>query len=231
MDPTQKSARFAGFLYLLLAITGVISIIYVPSQIVVFGDAAATADNIRSSEWLFRTGIFVGLISNIIFIFLVLTLYRLLKEVNPRQALLMLVLVVASATLGFFNTLNQLAALIFLSGAEFLAVFEPARLEALSYLFLRLNSQSTNAIQVFWGLWLFPFGLLVYSSRFFPRILGVLLVIAGSGYVLSFVVSLLLPQYKSTLETFFTVAEMGELPIIFWLLIVGVKNQSPAMPE
>lgn len=142
--------------------------------------------------------------------------------------MMMLVLVMAAAILGFLNTLNQLATLILLSGAEFLAVFDTARLEALSYLFLRLNSQSTQAIQVFWGLWLFPFGLLVYRSRFIPRVLGVLLIIAGSGYVLSFAVSLLLPQYKSALEIFFTVAEMGELPIILWLLIMGVKSQSPA---
>ena len=212
MNPTKKSARYAGWLYLLLAITGFVSIMYIPSQIIVVGDAAATADNIRSSEGLFRTGIFVGLISNIFFIFLVVALYRLLREINPRQAMLMLVLVMASATLGFFNTLNQVAALIVLSGAEFLSVFDPARLEALSYLFLRLNSQSTQAIQVFWGLWLFPFGLLVYRSRFIPRILGVLLFIAGSGYVLSFAVSLLLPLYKAALLPFLSSSSFAAVP-------------------
>jgi hypothetical protein len=192
----------------------------------VFGDATATAENIRSSELLFRSGILSGLVSNVIFVFLVLALYRLLKETSHKQAMLMVTLVVISVATGFANTINQLGALIALSGADFLSVFEKPELDAVAYLFIRLNSWGIQIIQIFWGLWLFPFGLLVYKSGFIPKILGVLLMIAGFGYLLGSFMFQILPQYDDALSTFIMVLEMGELPIILWLLIVGVKAQS-----
>ena len=226
MNSTKRTARIAGVLYVLLALTGVFSLIYVPTTLVVFGDATATAENIRSSELLFRSGILSGLVSNVIFVFLVLALYRLLKETSHKQAMLMVTLVVISVATGFANTINQLGALIALSGADFLSVFEKPELDAIAYLFIRLNSWGIQIIQIFWGLWLFPFGLLVYRSGFIPKILGVLLMIAGFGYLLGSFMFQILPQYDDALSTFIMVLEMGELPIIFWLLIVGAKAQS-----
>ena len=226
MNSTKTTARIAGALYVLLALTGVFSLIYVPTALVVFGDAAATAENIRSSELLFRSGILSGLVSNVIFVFLVLALYRLLKETSHKQAMLMVTLVVISVATGFANTINQLGALIALSGADFLSVFKKPELDAIAYLFIRLNSWGIQIIQIFWGLWLFPFGLLVYRSGFIPKILGVLLMIAGFGYLLGSFMFQILPQYDDALSTFIMVLEMGELPIIFWLLIVGAKAQS-----
>ncbi len=224
MSSTKKKVRIAGFIYLLLAITGVVSLLYFPRTFFVFGNATATANNITSSELLFRIGILVGLISQVIFVFLALALYRLLKEISHMQALLMVTLVVVSASTGFLNALNQVAALILLSGADFLSVFEKPQLDALAYVFLRLHSQGWQAIQIFWGLWLFPFGFLVYKSRFIPKILGVLLTIAGSAYLLSSFMFFVLPQYKTTVSPLITLLEMGELPIILWLLIMGVKT-------
>ncbi len=226
MNSTKKQARIAGVLYVLLALTGVFSLIYVPTALVVFGDATATAENIRSSELLFRFGILSGLVSNIIFVFLVLALYRLLKETSRNQAILMVTLVVISVATGFANTINQLGALIALSGADFLSVFEKPELDAIAYLFIRLNSWGIQIIQIFWGLWLFPFGLLVYRSRFIPKVLGVLLIIAGVGYLLGTITFSVLPQYQSALSTPIMLLEMGELPIILWLLIVGAKVQT-----
>ena len=226
MNSRQKSARIAGLLYLLLAVTGVFSLIYVPSTLIVFGDATATADNIMSSELLYRAGILSGLISNVIFVFLVLALYRLLKDISHKQAIIMVILVVISVATSFANTFNQIAALIILSGADFLSVFEKPELESIAYVFLRLHSQGIQIIQIFWGLWLFPFGLLVYRSGFIPKILGVLLFIAGFAYVLSTFTFLVLPQYTAAISTLVTILEVGELPIIFWLLIVGAKAQS-----
>ena len=119
MNSTKSKARTAGQLYLALALTGIFSLMYVPSALIVFGDATATANNITSSELLFRTGILTGLISNVIFVFLVLALYRLFKEVNRKQAILMVTLVVISVATSFVNTTNQIAPLIILSGADF----------------------------------------------------------------------------------------------------------------
>jgi len=225
-NSTKNSARIAGLLYLLLALTGAFSILYVPSTLVVFGDAAATAENISSSELLFRAGILSGVVSHIIFVLLVLALYHLFSDISRKLAMLMVTLVVISVATGFVNTINQLGALIALSGADFLSAFEEPELEAFAYLFIRLHSHGIQIIQIFWGLWLFPFGILVYRCRFIPKILGVLLIIAGVGYLLGTITFLVLPQYLSALSTFVTVLEMGELPIILWLLIMGAKVQS-----
>jgi len=224
-NSTKKTARIAGLLYLLLALTGAFSILYVPSTLIVFGDAAATAENISSSELLFRAGILSGVVSHIIFVLLVLVLYQLFSEINRKLAMLMVTLVVISVATGFVNTINQLGALIALSGADFLSVFEEPELDALAYLFIRLHSHGIQLIQIFWGLWLFPFGLLVYRSRFIPKVLGVLLIIAGVGYLLGTITFLVLPQYQSALSSFITLLEMGELPIILWLLILGARVQ------
>lgn len=226
MISKKKSARTAGWLYLLLALSGAFNIIYVPSTLIVSGDATATVANILSSELLFRTGILSGFVSNVIFVFLVLALYRLLKDISHKQAILMVTLVVISVATTFANTFNQIAALIVLSGADFLSVFEKPQLDAVAYAFLRLHSHGLQIIQIFWGLWLFPFGFLVYKSRFIPKLLGILLIIAGFGYLLSSFTFLILPQYTDTFSPFITLLEMGEPPIILWLLIVGAKAQS-----
>ena len=226
MSSVKKKARIAGFIYFLLAITGVYSILYIPTTLIEFGDASTTANNILSKEWLYRLGIFVGLISNIIFATLGVALYRLFNETGKWLALLMLVLVVMSATAGFANAFNQIAALVFLSGADFLSVIEKPKLDAIAYAFIRIHSQSTNALELFWGLWLLPFGLLAYKSRFIPRIFGVLLIIACVGYVLSSFMSIALPQQKESIRTLISILTMGELPIILWLLIVGAREKN-----
>lgn len=226
MNSTKSKARTAGLLYLALALTGIFSLMYVPSTLIVFGDATATANNITSSELLYRTGILIGLVSNVIFAFLALALYRLFKEVNHKQAILMVILVMISVATSFVNTINQIAPLIILSGADFLVVFEKPQLDAAAYGFIRLHSYGIQILQIFWGLWLFPFGILVYRSRFIPKILGVLLVIAGLGYLLGSFTFLVLPQYLDGISLFITILETAELPIIFWLLIVGANAQS-----
>ena len=143
-----------------------------------------------------------------------------------RLLTMLLTLVVISVAIAFANTFNQIAVLIVLSGADFLSVFEKPQLDAVAYAFLRLNSHGIQLVQIFWGLWLFPFGLLVYESRFIPKILGILLIIAGCGYLLSSFTFLILPQYTDAFSPIISLLEMGELPIIFWLLIVGAKAQS-----
>lgn len=231
MNATKRTARIAGLLYLLFAILSIVSFLYIPSTFTVSGNAAATVNNIVSSELLFRTGIYSSLISMIIFIFLVLTLYRLFKEIDPMPAILMVVLVVVGVSAEYLNTFNKIAALVVLSGDEFLSVFAKPQLDALAYVFLRLYSQAGPAIQIFWGLWLFPFGLLVIKSRFIPKIFGILLMLAGFAYLLSSFTSLVLPQYKAVISPLTSILAMGELPIIFWLLFKGVKDQQPVFVE
>src|SRR6266446_10811180 len=225
MKSIKKQARFAGLLYLLASIPAPFALIYVPNKLIVTGDATATANHVRASETLFRLGIASELLGFIIFIFVVLALYRLFKAVDKKHALAMAILLLISIPISLLNVLNEIAALILVSGADFLSVFETRQLDALAYLFLRLHGQGFVVTQIFWGLWLFPFGILVIRSGFIPRFLGVLLFIAGSGYVASSFTSLLLPPYAHLVDQFTMVLTAGELPIIFWLLIWGARDQ------
>src|SRR5438270_2233856 len=225
MNSTKKQARVAGILYLLASIIGFFGLIYVPSTLIISGDAAATADHVRAFPNLLRFGIASELTSFIIFIFVVLALYRLFKAVNGKHALAMAILLLVSIPISLLNVLNDIAALILVSGADFLSVFDKGQLDALAYLFLRLHGQGFVVAQIFWGLWLFPFGILVIRSGFIPRFLGYLLFIAGFGYVASSFTSLLLPPYAHFVDRFAGLLELGELLIIFWLLIWGAKDQ------
>jgi len=232
MNSTKKQARVAGLLYLLMGITAPIGLIYVPAKLIVPGNATATAAHIRASESLLRIGIASELFHQIIYIFLVLALYRLFKAVDEKQATLMVILgALVSVPIVFLNVLNEFAALVFAKGADFLSVFETRQLDALALLFLRLHGQGLAVVSIFWGLWLFPFGFLVIRSGFIPRVLGVLLMIAGLGYLISTSTSLLLPAYGHLVDRFAMVLELGELPIIFWLLIWGAKEQPSASPS
>ena len=224
MNPRKGTARTAGLLYLLLAVTGGFSMLYVPSLIVP-GDAAATAANIAANESLFRLGIFSGLISQVVFVLLVLALYALFRGVSKGYSSVMVALVVAAAPVAFLNMLNQVAALHMLGGAAYLTAFAPGQVNALMMLFLDLHGHGLLIVELFWGLWLLPLGLLVIRSGFIPRMIGALLIIGFAGYLLDFATRLLLPEYTAIVSPIAGVSKFGELAIILWLLIKGVKEQ------
>jgi len=229
MNSTKKAARLAGLLYFLSGLPAPFSLLYIPSAFMVMGDATAataTANRIRASELLFRAGIVAELISATIFIFAGLALYHLLKGVNKKHALLMLILVLVSVPVSFLNELNRIAALMLLSGSNFLSVFDQRQLDALVMAFLHLHGSGVLLAQIFWGLWLFPFGVLVFKSGFLPRILGVLLMIACCGYVASSFTSLLFPAYGHIAFHFAAVfGGIGEGSTMLWLLIKGAKDR------
>jgi hypothetical protein len=184
----------------------------VRSGLIVPGDAAATASHIMASEGLFRIGIVSDLIGQVFHILLVLVLYELLKTVNKNQALLMVVLALAPVPIAMLNQLNQFAVLPLLSSADYPQVM----------FFLNLHHQGVLIAQIFWGLWLFPLGYLVFKSGYIPRILGVLLIIAGLGYLIDSFGTFLSPNYGLTISMF---TFIGEVLFLLWLLIKGVKEQ------
>ena len=211
-------ARLAGFLYLLVIPLGIFGALYVSSRLIVPGDAATTASNIMASESLFRLGIVSDLFASIVMLLVVLVLYKLLKPVNKNMASLMVIFVLVAVPIAMLNKLNQLAALLLLSSGDYLTVFTTEQLQALALLFLRLHSRGSNIAFIFWGLWLFPLGYLVFKSGFLPRILGVLLMIACFGYLInSFAIFL---GYTVNVGIF---AALGEVLFILWLLIKGVN--------
>jgi Domain of unknown function (DUF4386) len=228
MHPTVKAARIAGAIYLSMVFTAPFSLIYVPSKLIVRGNAAATADNIMAHETMFRLSILGDLIGQVIFVCLAIALYRLLRDVSKPWAWLMVAFVLVSAAVCFMNVLNNIAALILFRGAEFLSAFDKPQRDALGMLFLRLHSHGIFIAEIFWGLWLFPFGLLVFRSGFMPRFIGVWLMINCFGYVALSVIALFFPDYYQAAFRYSQPVLFGELVVMLWLLIKGAKvTQSP----
>jgi hypothetical protein len=231
MRTIQQQARHAGVLYFVMGLIAPIGLLVVPDAIVISGDATATAENIRESGELLRLGIATDLVHQVIAIFLVLALYPLFKPVSVTLARQLVVLgALVSVPIVFFNTLNYLAALSLTSGADFLSVFGQPELDALAYLFMRLHARGLTVASVFWGLWLFPFGLLIIRSGFIPPLFGYLLFIAGFGYLASATSILVLPELSPFVSKFAMLLYTCELPIIFWLLIRGARGPAAAMP-
>jgi hypothetical protein len=229
MSSKKNPGRFVGLLYVLVSIPGAFALVYVPSKLIVDGNATATASNIAASETLFRAGIACNLISQILFMWVALALYDLLKGVNQRHASLMLGLIVVSIPIALLNELNAIAALVLVRGADFLSTFEKPKRDALAMLFLNLHDHGFVVAEIFWGLWLFPLGLLVYRSGFLPRFLGVLLILDCLRYVADSFTSILLPQYADIVSRWMKPFSFGELVFMFWLLILGAKpSASPA---
>ena len=227
MHPTDKAARVAGAVYLSMVFTAPFSLIYVPNKLIVRGNATATGANILAHETLFRLSILGDLVGQVIFICLAIALYRLLSNVNRSWALLMIGFVFVSAAVGFLNTLNNIAGLILFRGGEFLSVFDAAHRNALAMLFIRLHSQGIFIDEIFWGVWLFPFGLLVFRSGFLPRFIGVWLMINCFGYVALSVIALFFQPYYNTAFKMLQPVLFGELVIMLWLLIKGAKVPPP----
>src|SRR5467141_205169 len=223
MHPLKKAARIAGAIYLTMVFTGPFSLIYVPNKLIVRGNAAATADNILAHETMFRLAILADLIGAVIFICLGIALYKLLSGVSRTWAGLMVAFVLVSAAGGFLNTLNNIAALTLFRGADFLAVFDKPQRDALAYLFVRLHSQGILINEIFWGLWLFPFGLLVFRSGFLPRFIGIWLMINCFGYVALSVTALFFPAYDDKAFLYLQPVLFGELAIMLYLLIIGAN--------
>jgi hypothetical protein len=222
----SKNARIAGLLYLVGSLFGIVRLIYVPNTLFVYGNATATAKNIAEHELLFRFGIVSYLVCAALWIFVTVALYRLFKGVNQGLAVLMVILGSLMVTPIFFvNTVNDAAALLLVRGGGYLSVFDKPQREALARLFLDLHHQLDLANEIFWGLWLIPYGLLVYKSRFLPRILGVWLIIACFAYLALSFTGFLLPAYEDQVNNIAQPLLLGELATMLWLLIMGAKEK------
>jgi hypothetical protein len=199
------------------------------------GNAAATANHILASEALFRVSIVSELIGAVAFIFLAITLNRLFNGVNKAHALLLVAFILAAVSIMFLIVLNEIAALALFHGVDYLSVFQKQQLDAQAMLFLHVHDQGVILANIFWGLWLFPFGVLVMRSGFLPRILGVLLIAACFGYVANSLTLLLLPSYAPVVNLVtllsYILGAAGEGSAQFWLLIMGAKVQRLAVPQ
>ena len=220
----KKQSRRAAILYFLNALPAPFALLYVPSVLIVRGNAAATANNVRNSETLLRFGMAGELFSATLVIFAVLAFYSLFQAVSAKHARAMLVLMLISVPISYLNVLNDLAAITFARGPEFLSSIAQPQRDAFVLFFLRLHNQGLALAQIFWGLWLFPFGILIWRSGFIPRIIGVFVIIACFGNLISSFALLFLPTYAAVIDRYATILQAGELPLI-WMLIWGAKPQ------
>lgn len=223
----ERIARIAGLIYLVVVITGMFSLAYVPKQLFVYDNAELTFRNILNNESLFRLSIASSVICYTAFIFLPVALYQLLKSVNELYSKLMIVLAFISIPISFYNLTNKYAILSLVrcskqESAQAMGEFHQQTMINLS--------QYDNGIfiaTVFWGLWLLPFGYLVFKSGFLPRILGVLLMLGCFGYLINFFGNTLSGSYSSLAVKKYIglLPSIAELGTCFWLLVMGVKEK------
>ncbi len=226
MNSIKATAHRAGALYFVFMIVAIIGEYFFPAFMVP-GDAAATARNITAALPAYRMSILTGFVTLILFIFLVESLYQLLKDAGRSQAIVMVLLVSIGVAVALANLVSKFAPLVLLSDADYLSVFTKPQLDALTLGVLGFHRSGAAIPMAFWGLWLFPFGLLVIKSRYFPRILGILLIIAGVAYLTSGVTAIAWPEYRSVVSRFMMPLYFGEVPIVFWLLIMGARVPQP----
>jgi hypothetical protein len=217
---TRDPGRIAGLLYLGVIVFGAFALLD-PFHLIVPGDPAATATRVLASETIYRLSIVSGLIGYVLFIYLGRALARLFEGVDRAQSSLMVTLVMMMVVLGLANMVNDLAAIAVLRGTDVLGAFTDAQRQALAMLFLRVGGQGNVVAEVLWGLWLFPFGVLVMRSRFLPRALGVLLILNGVAWIALCLTAVVMPAYTGAVKRWLTVPMLGEIVITLWLLVKG----------
>jgi hypothetical protein len=225
MRTLNRDARVAGFLYLLVIVVGFLDLEILPGRFIKSGDAVATAHNITGHQSLFRTLIASDLIAGVLWLLVVLALYRLLKNVDRTQAVLMLILgALLQVPLYFIMPVSYAGALLILTNPSIAPAFSVVQRDAMAMLFLRLHGYQLLTSLVFAGLWLFPFGVLVYKSGFLPRILGVWLIADGFAWLAIVFTGIFAPQNAGMVRTITTPLTVAEIAIALWLAILGSRR-------
>ena len=215
----NKTARLAGILYLLMGPFAAYSL-SVRFGAFIHEDASQTVANIMAAQGSFMIAIVTWPVSQTLQIFLVLALYKILQPVNKARAGLMVALALVGIPIVILNELNQFAVLFLLSGKEYLASLPPEQVQAQVMFFLHMHEHGMQIAHIFWGLWLVPFGYLVFQSQFLPKLLGALLIVAGCGYFIDLAISWARPDLGVTVTQY---TFIGELLLPLWLLAKGVN--------
>jgi hypothetical protein len=222
MNSIQKTARMAGLMYLLFIVFS-----FVADKFACFalGDITVIVNKIIANEWLFRIGLISNLFSALFFLLAAWALYVLLKPVNKNFALLFLLLNSVGVAIHCLSVINLFAGLQLLGGTEYLNVFRADQLQAQAMFFISLYDNGFIIAQIFYGIWLFPLGFLVFKSHLFPGILGILLMIDCFAILIWFFQFFLFPDYEVLSYPGLGVSVIAEFGLTLWLLIKGVKIQ------
>ena len=218
----RATARMAGIFQFLEGLTATYGEIIVFGNLTVAGNAAATAANILGHQHLFWMGFASSLVGIVCHIVWALLMYELFKPVSRRTSLLALLVILVGCAIQALTIVLYLAPMLILNAGNSLAALSSDQLHALSYVFVRLNGYTFNTYLVFFGLWCFLTGILIFRSTFMPRILGVLLAISGIGWMMYLVppvaIHLFIPYLAAA-------SAIGELPLMLWLLIMAVNAE------
>jgi Domain of unknown function (DUF4386) len=227
VETSQKNARVAGLLYLIVVMCGILSLAYAPSMIEEGKSGPELIASIRSHEKLFRLGIAAGLICYTAFLLLPLALYRFLEPYGRTSAIAMAALAMASVPIAFSNMGHRIDILSLLGDEPSLASLNAAQVQMEVLLSLESYWNGIFILKIFWGLWLLPFGWLLLKSRLIPRIFGLLLMAGCFGYLIAFFGRLLVPDFAllPVARYISLPASFGEIGTCLWLLIMGVRRQ------
>jgi len=227
MTTISKNARIVGFWYLLMTFAGLFTLMYIPGKLFVHGNPTATVANIAAHQTLFQAGIAVNLVGGVIYILLTMAFYRLFKDVDQYQSVLLVITGgILPTAVSFAAAANDAATLIFARGADYLNVFTDAQREALAYFFTQVSYQVTIGTEILWGVWLFPMAILVLKSRWFPRFLGWWLVVNGIAYLVQSYAGMFMPEHYNAIVNYSLPLELGEVAFVLWCLIMGARDRA-----
>ncbi|MET1024578.1 MAG: DUF4386 domain-containing protein [Pseudoxanthomonas sp.] len=230
MATERAISRWTGAVYLVVVVTGIFSLGYVPGQISAPGDPQAMLGNLVTHQWLVRAGVAAFFIEQVAFLLLPLLLFRLLQHVHRQVAVAMVALAVTAVPIALVAAVHRLDALSILTESRFVGIAQLDVLNALALQSLKAYEHGIFAASLFWGLWLLPFGWLVHRSGLLPRVFGVLLMLGCAGYLCNVFGELLVPGYGASLFSDYATApaSLGEIGICLWLLVVGARPRRDA---
>jgi hypothetical protein len=222
---SRAHARAAGLLFLVILVVGPFSILYVPSQILVTGDASATAENLRGATGLLRVGMLGDIIIFLTEVAMAAVLFTLFRQVNRTLALTMGLARLSEAVMQAVAMLGYIVALAVSTGI--LATFPSDQQDAVTLLALEMHGYTVYVGQLFFGLSLLILGYLMIKAPFVPRLLGILMFVAAVGYLTDSLVKLLWPDLAGiTAVAVGVTALIGEVPFFVWLLVKGFGKKT-----
>ena len=231
LGTVKKTARIAGWLYLMYIVFHVFADVIGRSGIIVYGDAAGTARNIMASAAQFRIGFMLDLFAAVLFLLTAWALYVLLKPVNKDFALLFLLLNLGGVVIQCASDLFLPATQLLLSGTGYVKVFQVDQLQAVAMSFLYLYKTGFMIAQIFYAAWLFPLGYLVFKSGFLPKALGIVLMIHCATWLTTSIQFFLFPGINAITYISYPLGFVAEFGLTLWLLVRGVKDQKPSLTD
>ncbi len=223
----RKTARITGILYLLLAVIGPFTLMYIPSKLLVSGDAAATANNILSNELLFRFGIIGETLIVILEVIIIVLIYKLFSPVNKHLTLTAVFSRLAMTVLQGGNIINRLLTLEVLNGTTYTEALGVDQVNAMVSLFLNGHSYGVYIWQIFFSIHLFVLGYMIFKSGCLPKLIGGLIIIGSLGYLMDSYACFIMPEngmIATAATILLALATVGEVAFAVWLLIKGINR-------